>query len=489
MNSNNDVKKESRLNVGNRYVSGISWWLFAALILFVVLVFAVIWIFQVVLLNDFYESAKLEELRYTDQKVMEAINRGEGIDALVTDRAIETDSCIRIFEMKDGVLSEISSYDVNVVCTLHHMGDDYYRYYNSAMKRGGLFVSTGRADKNAGRPLNTIMVTVNTASDGKVYVIMQDSELQPLDVTVKTLQNQFGWIMSILIIGALAVALVITRIVCLPMQRMSQSAKRLAKGDYNARFEGGGYREADELADALNYAASELQKTDNLQKELVANISHDLRTPLTMIKGYSEVIRDIPEENTPENLQIIIDETERLTELVNDMLDLSKIKAGTRKPEKEIFELTETVAAVLMRYEKFTEKENYDIKFFYEESVSVCADRTMMLQVVYNLINNALNYTGDDKTVVITQTVSEGRVRISVTDTGVGISEDDIPYIWDRYFKVDKVHKRAVVGTGLGLSIVKGILESHGASYGIESKIGEGSTFYFELDVIENEEF
>jgi signal transduction histidine kinase len=203
-----------------------------------------------------------------------------------------------------------------------------------------------------------------------------------------------------------------------------------------------------------------------------------------MIKGYSEVMRDIPDENTPENVQVIIDETERLTELVNDMLDLSKIKAGTRKPEIEVFNLTETVSAVLTRYEKLTESKNYKISFEAEENVCVKADRTMLLQVIYNLVNNAVNYTGEDNVVMIKQTISGDRVRISVIDTGEGIGEEDIPYIWDRYYKVDKVHKRARVGTGLGLSIVKGILESHGALYGVDSIVGEGSTFWFELDAI-----
>jgi signal transduction histidine kinase len=318
---------------------------------------------------------------------------------------------------------------------------------------------------------------------------MQDSELVPLNATVKTLERQFGWIMSVLLIGALILALILSRHICLPMERMSASARQLAKGDYSTEFRGGGYREANELAEALNYAADELAKNDRLQKELVANISHDLRTPLTMIKGYSEVMRDIPGENTPENVQVIIDETERLTELVNDMLDLSKIRSGTRKPEPDVFDLTETVGAVLQRYEKFKEKEHYVIRFEKSESIAVMADRTMILQVVYNLVNNALNYTGEDKTVTIRQTVSDGRVRISVIDTGSGIDEKDIPYIWDRYYKVDKVHKRAVVGTGLGLSIVKGILESHGARYGVESRLGEGSTFWFELDVIYDVDF
>ena len=111
----------------------------------------------------------------------------------------------------------------------------------------------------------------------------------------------------------------------------------------------------------------------------------------------------------------------------------------------------------------------------------------MLLQVLYNLINNAINYTGADQRVTVTQTVSDGRVRIDVTDTGAGIAQDQIPLIWDRYYKVDKTHQRAMIGTGLGLSIVKGILELHGASYGVESEPGHGSTFWFSLPIMAEE--
>ena len=109
----------------------------------------------------------------------------------------------------------------------------------------------------------------------------------------------------------------------------------------------------------------------------------------------------------------------------------------------------------------------------------------MILQVVYNLINNAINYTGEDLTVTVRQSVQNGRVRISVTDTGVGIAQEEIPQIWERYYKVDKVHRRAMIGTGLGLSIVKGVLELHNAPYGVDSQVGKGSTFWFELDILE----
>ena len=482
--------QNDRINTSGRRATGISWRLFGTLILFVVVILIVVWVFQVVLLNRFYMNSKLDEFDDTDSTVKSVIGNDSALRSIVFTRSVDTDTCIRVFKVVNGYADEIATSDVNIGCMIHHItGESLYELYSLARQNDGSYTKRIVNPTDDSTALSTIRVTIMRGEDGYEYIMLQDSELLPLGATVTALERQFGWIMCILIMGALIVALAMSRVICQPMERMSRSARKLAKGDYNERFVGGGYREADELAEALNYASAELAKNDDLQKELVANISHDLRTPLTMIKGYSEVMRDIPDENTPENVQVIIDETERLTELVNDMLDLSKIRAGTRKPEREVFNLTETVRGVLTRYEKLIESKNYKISFEGEESVCVMADRTMLLQVIYNLVNNAVNYTGEDNKVVIKQTVMGDRVRISVTDTGEGIAEEDIPYIWDRYYKVDKVHKRAQVGTGLGLSIVKGILEAHDALYGVDSTVGEGSTFWFELDAIFDGDF
>ncbi len=284
--------------------------------------------------------------------------------------------------------------------------------------------------------------------------------ISPVDATVETLRTQLVCISIIMVLFCVVLAFLISRNISKPIVKINRSAKELARGNYQVRFEEGGYREVAELGATLNYAAKELSTVENLRKELIANVSHDLRTPLTMITAYSEIMRDLPGENTSENVQVIIDEATRLTALVNDMLDLSKIQAGSDSLSIKEFNLTESINTILMRYAKLIENDGYHIDFDYEDDVFVEADEMKMSQVIYNLINNAINYTGADKRVIIRQTVKKGLVTISITDTGKGIAEEELPYIWDRYYKVDKSHKRSTVGTGLGLSIVKGILRN-----------------------------
>jgi signal transduction histidine kinase len=201
------------------------------------------------------------------------------------------------------------------------------------------------------------------------------------------------------------------------------------------------------------------------------------------------MMRDIPGENTSENMQVIIDESKRLTSLVNDLLDLSKLQASMTAPDFQIFNITDSVREILARLARFTEKDGYTLRLEAEEDVCVLADKGRLTQVIYNLLTNAVNYTGEDKVVTVRQIIESGRVTIQIIDTGEGIDPDNLPYVWDRYFKVDKVHKRAVTGSGLGLSIVKNILTQHpGVEYGVQSEVGTGSNFWFSMDVAAPEE-
>jgi signal transduction histidine kinase len=320
--------------------------------------------------------------------------------------------------------------------------------------------------------------------DGEDCIVMVNAQLTPVDATVHTIQVQLIYISIIMIVLSLLIALLVSRKISRSIVKVNNTAKELANGKFNVEFNGKDYREIAELSDTLNYTTKELGRAESLQRELIANVSHDLRTPLTMIIAYSEVMRDLPGENTPENVQVVIDESRRLTNLVNDMLDISKLQAGVMESNIQEYDLTESIKSVITRYAKLIEQDGYGITFEYTENVHVEADEFKIYQVIYNLINNAINYTGEDKKVIVRQKVVEDRVRIEVTDTGIGIAQEDIRSVWERYYKVDKTHKRAIMGTGLGLSIVKNMLELHGAMYGVESEVNKGSTFWFELNCV-----
>ncbi len=484
---------------------GIQWKMYAILILFIGVTVAVIWFLQVQLMNYFFQVTKFKELEHSSTALTAELNHPSQLELVADEYATNYNTDIWIYRLSDGGIDSLTTAAKGTgEESIVDMNRKFEILRESAERNGGRYIALvsmeqfhdqaelqihrdngedptaypyigGRSER-----MCAVYVTVRN-QDGGEYLIVQVTNLTPVQAMVKTLQDQSLWTGLVLAVVALLMAWIMSRLITKPIVKMNESAKKLAKGNYDADFLGNGYREISELADTLNYASRELAKTDRLQKELISNISHDLRTPLTMIKGYSEVMRDIPGENSPENIQIIIDETSRLSELVNDMLDLSKIQAGTRKPDMQTFSLTATVRDTMQRYERLMMQENYHIDFFAEQDVEVTADRGMILQVIYNFINNAINYTGEDKRVSVRQDMVGDRVRISVTDTGAGIAKEELGMIWDRYYKVDKVHRRATVGTGLGLSIVKEILELHHAVFGVQSALGEGSTFWFEL--------
>jgi len=279
------------------------------------------------------------------------------------------------------------------------------------------------------------------------------------------------------------ISIYISKKIAKPIIRITEDAKTLANRDVKTKFVGKGYLEVKELADTLNYAETELSKVDTMQRDLIANISHDLRTPLTMLKAYAEMIRDLSGDNPKkraEHLEIIINETDRLALLVNDILDLSKLESGKQKLSCTEFDIREKLAEIIDRFKGISEKMGYHIHFTPDANRTVCCDVVKIEQVIYNLINNAINYTGADKQVYVRQINKPDGVVIEVEDTGDGIEADKIKLIFDKYYRSEN-HKREVIGTGLGLSIVKAVLKMHGFDYGVRSIIKKGSVFWFKI--------
>ena len=271
-----------------------------------------------------------------------------------------------------------------------------------------------------------------------------------------------------------------------PISEMTKKAKLLAGGDFNVDFHGADYgQEMVELADTLNFARDEISKVDHMQKELIANVSHDFKTPLTMIKGYASMIMeisgDIPEKRN-KHAQVIIDETDRLASLVADVLDLSKLRSGLQELKTSIVDMSAYTREIVDRFAYLCESQGYTLSLDIEEGLLAEVDELKIGQAIYNLVGNAVNYTGEDKTVFVAlKRTGEQTFRFLVRDTGAGIKKEELATIWERYYRSSEMHKRPVKGTGLGLSIVKAVLQRHGLRFGVESELGRGSTFYIDF--------
>lgn len=457
----------------------------------------VLWVLQGVFFSSLYKNVKEKDIDRASNLIVENVGN-ENLPELIGQVSLEYDLCLKVVDCSDYSLSY--SAECMGDCLIHKLLDDkalFAYWFDEAYNNGGSFseiVSNdkfdeynssefdGKVPENTGRR-SLISIRLVPDSEGDVYMLVLNSSVEPIDAMVRAVRTLLAIITVLLVVFALLIAFLLSRRISTPLVNMNKKARRLAHADYDVSFSEEGPKETCELAKTLNVAANELGKLDSMQKELIANISHDLRTPLTMISGYAEVMRDIPSENTPENLQVIVDEAARLTSLVNDLLSVSKLQAGTQTMNIQRMNLTKAVLNTVERYARFKEHNDFIINFVYDETVYINADEIRLLQVIYNLINNAINYTGADRTVTVTQTVENGIVRISVTDTGEGIKEEDLPLIWDRYYKVDKIHKRAVIGTGLGLSIVKNVLLLHGSRFGVSSELKKGSTFWFEFKI------
>ncbi len=471
----------------------VSWTFF----LFIVLMVALLWLMQIQLLDQFYRYEKRRTLQNVSANIAGNIDN-TSLNTLIERVAEDNGLCVLVV---DGSMQTVYSADTAFSCIIHHLNHrDLRRMVQKLETDGQNFVffpmqrtrSSGfdrqRFAFPAPLPMSDdgaeYLVSIQRAilEDGSEYYVLLNTLLTPVTSTVQTIRSEL-WVLTtaLLLIGFL-LSSILSRRISRPIIQTTEAARALSQGEFTPIRDANAYREIAQLNRQLAQAARDLRKVEETQRELIANISHDLRTPLTLIEGYVEAMRDIPGENTPENLQVILDETHRLTTLVNAVLDYSRSQNAAPEGNSCRFSLTESIREILTRYVKLTEQDGYVIRFRQQGEVFVRADPLKISQVAYNLINNALTYTGDDKTVTITQTIQNGRVRLSVTDTGEGIEPEELPYIWNRYYRGKKPHKRAAVGTGLGLNIARSILDGYGMDYGAESTVGTGSTFWFEME-------
>ena len=440
-----------------------------------IVIILLLWVCQIKILDIYYEKEQVDNMN----NIVKSLNSTDNsnLTSTLQDIAYENDVCIVLSDD----ISVVGAYNINMNgCILKNNNSKVrelmYNFVNSDETfKSYKFINE---DKHISALLYGIKLDNKTAF---IYSNLEDIS----DFTI-LIKQQLMYVCIIGIFIAIIISIFLSSKITEPITKITKKAKKLGSGDTEVSFEESGIKEIDELSEALTQAQMEMVKTDELRRDLMANVSHDLKTPLTMIKAYAEMIRDISykdHDKMNEHLGIIVDETDRLTVLVNDILDLSRMQSNADTLSIEPFDLADDIKTIVNRYQIIKETEKYIINVEMPESIKIKADKKKINQVIYNLINNAINYTGEDKTVTVRVTKHKKYYLVEIIDTGKGIKESEIPYIWNKYYKNDKNHQRNVVSTGLGLSIVKEILELHGYEYGVKSVLKKGSTFYFKIKI------
>lgn len=455
--------------------------------LFTLLIIVLLWLFQYIFLKSNYQTMKADDLSDAAQEITESIGSPD-LQFRVRDIAFQNSFSIAITNMQCSYEfgeNAIGSYSVLEADRTKNYGRYMYSLKTQFERSGEKALAIKTEEKGDDGSVLKRMFYVTTITDirgGEHYLFIECST-EPIDSTVNIIKKQLIFITLILFVLAVIITLFISKRISKPIASLTKTAERFANGDYKVNFDQSEYKEIEQLSDVLNYAGKEVSKVNELRRDLIANVSHDLRTPLTIIRSYAEMVRDIS-GNDPkkreQHLEVIIDESDRLSNLVSSILELSKLESSARPLSAEPFEISEKLREIMERYRVLNERDGYNIHLITDEKAVCEADIPLIEQVFYNLINNAVNYCGEDKEVIVKQINLPDCVRVEVTDHGKGIPQEQLANIFDRYYRSPKT-KRDVIGTGLGLSIVKEILKQHRFRFGVSSEENVGSTFWAEI--------
>ncbi len=467
--------------VKNHSIGTVLWFSLISLLFIVIVALS---IGQSILLSSSYRDQVKTEQLYVCREIYEDLNGKENLDAqyvnaYIIRKVISSGESIYVFNASGEVIFPFSgAYDEE---------NDYAKIFTNLTEKI-LKYTDGKIGDSVGymqskHYCRACVFNVN----GQLLYLYLSADASLGGEMLAPLISQIIFVGFVVIILSFLFAAMISSGIGDPITSINKKAKKLAKGDFSVDFKDdayGSYMEISELSETLNYARDELSKADSMQKELIANVSHDFKTPLTMIKAYASMIQEISGEDPEKrnkHCQVIINESDRLANLVNDMLDISKIRSGINALKSSVFNLSEYTVDIIDRFGYLTESQGYTFNVDVTPDLFTEADKDKIGQVIYNLVGNAVNYTGDDKTIYIRLYEMNGVIRFDVRDTGVGIKKEDIDTIWDRYYRSKETHKRPIKGTGLGLSIVKAILTKHGFNFGVTSEIGVGSVFFVDF--------
>ena len=352
----------------------------------------------------------------------------------------------------------------------------------SALKKG---YYSGHGDLNGllkgNHRIIGIEMTVDGETEGYIFACIESERISNLmKTTVKAIIMTCLWVM---LAALIAVYFISDRIIS-PLKNMSGAAKAFASGKLDVRVPVKGRDEIAELAIAFNDMAASLTDLENTRSSFLSNVSHDLRTPMTTISGFIDGILDgtIPKEKHEYYLRMIGDEIRRLSRLVAALLDVSRIQAGERKFTMRAFDICEMARVILISFEQKIDKKRLDVEFdVEEENIFVNADRDAIYQILYNICDNAVKFSREGGKYRIRITEKSRKIFVSVYNEGDGIKSEELPRVFDRFYKTDKSRGLDKTGVGLGLYISKSIIDAHNEEIWVKSKYGEYCEFIFTL--------
>ena len=304
-------------------------------------------------------------------------------------------------------------------------------------------------------------------------IFYMQNELVFLDIVNKIILG----IGVLLILASTIMGFIISRSITRPINKLMTKAKYISKGEYDKKIEiNTDILEINDLINSINNLSQSIKEQENIRKRLTGDISHELKTPLTNIQSHLEAMIDGVWEPTEERLLSVKEEAERLSSLVSDMQKLNKYDESSIKLKKDNVNISDIICFVIFQFSNLAKSKN--IKIEYEKkNINLYCDKDKITQALVNILSNAIRYSNEGSTIFIEERLKDNKVIISIEDQGIGISEEDLKYVFERFYRADKSRTRATGGTGIGLTIVKSIVSSHGGEVKLESKLGEGSKF------------
>ena len=320
--------------------------------------------------------------------------------------------------------------------------------------------------------------------DQIIGAIVVHKEVGDFGVGISSIFQQVFFPLLISVMFAFLLVFFLSRHIVKPISDIAYAAGELSRGNLAFRVKPITEDEIGALAVSFNKMAEELKLQDGLRNTFIANVSHELRTPLASMQGFIQGMLDraIEEQDRDKYLEIVLGETKRMNTLISDLLSLAKIESGKFPIELSEFDINELLRRCIIMFEQRIEDKNLDVDIRLGEGrMFVWADETRISQVIMNLVDNAVKFSRNGGLLRIWTQVDMNKVYVNVSDTGDGIPKADQPYVFERFYKVDKSHSRNTPGTGIGLSIVKRIISQHGETITLESEEGKETIFTFTL--------